>query len=82
MVQGKRSRSAGVRSGGLKADEVFGVALALVAVLAGALDLPVAVAPMTVATSLLASALSGIVAGWYPARRATRLVVVEALRTE
>jgi len=60
----------------------LGVALALVAVLAGALDLPVAVAPMTVATSLLASALSGIVAGWYPARRATRLVVVEALRTE
>lgn len=60
----------------------LGVALALVAVLAGALDLPVAVAPMTMATSLLASALSGIVAGWYPARRATRLVVVEALRTE
>ncbi|MBM3750362.1 MAG: ABC transporter permease [Acidimicrobiia bacterium] len=60
----------------------LGVAWGMVTVLAGALDLPVAVAPMTVATSLLASALSGIVAGWYPARRATHLVIVDALRTE
>lgn len=63
---------------------VVGLAVAwgMVTALAGALDLPVAVAPMTVATSLLASALSGIVAGWYPARRATHLVIVDALRTE
>lgn len=60
----------------------LGVAWGMVTALAGALDLPVAVAPMTVATSLLASALSGIVAGWYPARRATHLVIVDALRTE
>lgn len=58
------------------------VALGLVSGLAGALDVPVAVAPATVVTGLLASALSGIVAGWYPARRATRLVIVDALRTE
>ncbi len=58
------------------------VAWGVVSALAGALDLPVAVAPGTVATGLLASALSGIVAGWYPARRATRLVIVDALRTE
>lgn len=57
-------------------------AWALVSVLAGALDVPLMVAPATVVTGLLASALSGVVAGWYPARRATRLVVVDALRTE
>lgn len=58
------------------------VAWIVVAALAGVLDVSLGVAPVTVATSLLASALSGIVAGWYPARRATRLVVVDALRTE
>jgi putative ABC transport system permease protein len=63
---------------------VIGLAVAwlVVAALAGVLDVPLSVAPATVGTSLLASALSGIVAGWYPARRATRLVVVDALRTE
>lgn len=58
------------------------VAWMVVAALAGVLEVPLEVAPVTVVTSLLASALSGIVAGWYPARRATRLVVVDALRTE
>jgi putative ABC transport system permease protein len=36
----------------------------------------------TVAWSLLAACASGLVAGWFPARRATRIVVVEALRAE
>lgn len=58
------------------------VAWAVVALLAGVLDVPLTVSPLTVLTSLLASALSGIVAGWYPARRATHLVVVDALRAE
>lgn len=57
-------------------------ATAVVAGLAGALELPLTVAPGVVVTSVLASALSGLAAGWYPARRATRLAVVDALRTE
>jgi len=58
------------------------LALAVVSVLARVADLPVEVTTGTVVTSLLASALSGMVAGWYPARRATRLVIVDALRAE
>ena len=58
------------------------VASLLVAALANGLALPITVTPGVAITSLVASALSGLVAGWYPARRATRLAVVEALRTE
>lgn len=58
------------------------VAAGVVAALAEGLSLPLTVAPITVATSLLASAASGLAAGWYPARRATHLAVVDALRTE
>ena len=36
----------------------------------------------TVAWSLLAAGASGLLAGWFPARRATRIVVVEALRAD
>lgn len=57
-------------------------AAAMVAALAGALDLPLTVAPGVVVISVVASAVSGLVAGWYPARRATRLAVVDALRVE
>lgn len=57
-------------------------AIGLVAGMAAALDLPLKVSLTTVALSLFASAASGIVAGWYPARRATRLAIVDALRTE
>jgi putative ABC transport system permease protein len=36
----------------------------------------------TVAWSLVAACASGLLAGWFPARRATRIVVVDALRAE
>ena len=36
----------------------------------------------TIAWSLAASALSGIAAGWYPARRAVRLDVITAIRAD
>lgn len=39
-------------------------------------------APSTVVWSLLAACLSGLAAGWFPARRATRIDVVDALRSE
>ncbi len=58
------------------------VAAGVVAALAGALELPLTVVPGVVLASVLASALSGLAAGWYPARRAARLAVVDALRTE
>jgi ABC-type lipoprotein release transport system permease subunit len=46
------------------------------------LDIPLGVRASTVGWSLLASALSGIAAGWYPARRAVRLDVITAIRSE
>ena len=58
------------------------VAWALVSVLASALGVPVGVRVTTLGVALAAAALSGIVAGWYPARRATRLDVITALRSE
>jgi len=58
------------------------VAVAMLAVLARALELPLSAQPSTIGWSLLASAVSGLVAGWYPARRATRIAVVDAIRTE
>lgn len=58
------------------------VAVTLVALLARALDISLGVHPTTIGWSLAASALSGIVAGWYPARRAVRLDVITAIRAE
>ncbi len=58
------------------------VASGLVAILSSALGVPIAVRTGTVVLGVSASALSGILAGWYPARRATRLDVITALRTE
>ncbi len=49
---------------------------------AALVDLPLRLRPSTVAWSLLASVASGLIAGWYPARRAVHLDVVAALRTE
>lgn len=58
------------------------VAWGLVTALARVFDAPLAVSPVTLVISLAAAAASGVMAGWYPARRATRLVVVDALRVE
>jgi putative ABC transport system permease protein len=58
------------------------VAWGLVSLLASALGVPIAVRATTLIVALSAAAASGIVAGWYPARRATRLDVIAALRTE
>jgi putative ABC transport system permease protein len=57
-------------------------AAGLVALLSSVLGVPMAVRADTMALGVSASALSGILAGWYPARRATRLDVITALRTE
>jgi putative ABC transport system permease protein len=57
-------------------------AAALVALLGRALGMPLGVRATTLGWSLAASALSGIVAGWYPARRAVRLDVIAAIRAE
>ncbi len=59
-----------------------GVAAGLIALLSSSLGVPIAVRLDTIALGVTASALSGILAGWYPARRATRLDVITALRTE
>jgi putative ABC transport system permease protein len=60
----------------------LGVVALLTRLAAGAVDLELAVSPRTAATALGAAALAGIVAGWYPARRAARVDVIDALRIE
>ena len=55
---------------------------AAVSFLAGALQLDIVVEGSTVAWAILAAALSGLLAGYYPARRATRIDVIAAVRAE
>jgi putative ABC transport system permease protein len=57
-------------------------AWSLLATLEYALDLPLHVAPQTLAIALAAAAGSGMIAAWYPARRAVALDVVAAIRAE
>ncbi|MBP7778912.1 MAG: ABC transporter permease [Acidobacteria bacterium] len=54
----------------------------LVQLLASALGVPIGVSMTTLGVALGAAGLSGVLAGWYPARRATRFDVITALRSE
>jgi putative ABC transport system permease protein len=55
---------------------------AAVSLLAGALQIDIVVKGSTVAWAIGAAGLSGLVAGYYPARRATRIDVIAAVRAE
>lgn len=57
-------------------------AAGLLSLASGALDVPLSLARQTAVASLATAGLSGIVAGWYPARRAAGLEVVRALGYE
>ena len=55
---------------------------ALLAAASGAAGLRFSLSPATAVISVGAALLSGVVAGWYPARRAVAVDVVDALRAE
>jgi putative ABC transport system permease protein len=57
-------------------------AMGMAAALSSALPVSLTVAPAVLAFALLAAAGSGAVAGWYPAVRATRLDVIDAIRAD
>jgi putative ABC transport system permease protein len=63
---------------------VVGVALGAAAATAveGILDFPSRVTPVILAAGLLLSTIVGLVAGYWPARHASNLIVVDALREE
>jgi putative ABC transport system permease protein len=56
--------------------------LALTSVAGEVAGLALRVRPSTMAWSLLASVVSGLAAGWYPARRAVKVDVISAIRTD
>lgn len=61
-----------------------GAAIAVIAAAAASSVAPVALAvePRVLLFALVAAAASGAAAGWYPARRATQLDIVDAMRAE
>ena len=63
---------------------VAGLAAAagVVSLASGALGVPLSLEWPTTVGSLTAAGLSGVLAGWYPARRAAGLDVINALRQE
>ena len=63
---------------------ICGVVLAVFAMLTVSRVVPIPLVPMpqTMFGALFAAAASGIIAGWYPALRATRLDVIAAIRSE
>ena len=66
-------------AGGVAGTVLTGVAIAC---LASVLDLDIVVEVGTVGWALAAAAVSGMLAGYYPARRATRIDVIAAVRAE
>jgi putative ABC transport system permease protein len=58
------------------------IAVALTGVGSRLLDVRIDVPVLTIAWSLIVSGITGLVAGWYPARRATRMNIVTAIRAE
>ena len=58
------------------------IAMAAAAAASAAAPVPLAVEPRVLLLALFAAAGSGAVAGWYPARRATQLDIVDAIRAE
>ena len=57
-------------------------AAGVVSLASGALGVPLSLEWPTTVGSLAAAGLSGVLAGWYPARRAAGLDVINALRQE
>lgn len=58
------------------------IAAAVIAAASGRVGVPLALEWPTLAGSLVAAGAAGVAAGWYPARRATSLDVIAALRQE
>ena len=60
----------------------IGLGLALAEVVSAVSPLPASVAPWSIGFALLVGAGVGVVAGWYPAVRASKLDPIAALRQE